>query len=48
MAADKEAVGLLRVHKIISIYKPCEICPNEIIVYSLLKNTNTTRMHKIS
>ena len=42
MAADKEAVGLSRVHI------PSVSCPYEIIVYSVLKHIHTARMHTVS
>ena len=44
MAADKEAVGLSRVH----MYESKCILPYEIIVYSVLRHINTARMHTIS
>ena len=44
MAVDKEAVGLSRVH----MYESSVSCPYEIIVYSVLRHINTTRMHTIS
>ena len=43
MAADKEAVGLSRVH----MYES-KITHYEIIVYSVLKHIYTARMHTIS
>ena len=44
MAADKEAVGLPRVH----VWNLSVSCPYEIIVYSVLKLINTAKMHTIS
>ena len=43
MTADKEAVGLQRVHMNLS-----ESCPHEILVYYVLKHSNTARMNTIS
>ena len=43
MATDKEAVSLSRVHMYLSVS-----CPYEILVYSVLKHVNTTRIHTIS
>ena len=45
MAADKEAVGLSRVH----VYMNLSVsCPYEITVYSVLEHINTVGMHTIS